>query len=150
MIRLRNPRTDDAELVRLIRSELLPISHTARPLDARLVRELPNRFRSGVTYVASLSKTSPPVAFVHCELMGEILYVDMLVTHPDHRNRMWGKRLMAQGEALGQAHGCKTARLFVDSVNDKARHFYNKLGYVTVLYHRELRCFELMKPLTSS
>lgn len=149
MIRLRNPRTDDAELIRLIRTELLPISHTARPLDAQIVRELPKRFRSGMTYVASLSKNSAPIGFVHCEIIGEVLYVDMLATNPDHRNRRWGKRLMAQGEAYGAAHQCKAARLFVDAVNDKARHFYVKLGYTIVHYHQDLRCYELIKPLTS-
>jgi ribosomal protein S18 acetylase RimI-like enzyme len=148
MIRLYEPRIDEAELVRLIRTELIPLSYTVHQHDAQTIRELPKRFRRGVTYVASLSKKSAPVAFIHFEIMGEVLYLDMMVTHPDHRNRQWGKKLIAHSEAYGLAQQCKVARLFVDQVNAKAHHLYNKLGYNTVRYHPELRCYELLKPLT--
>lgn len=148
MIRLYEPRTDEAELVRLIRTELIPLSHTVHQHDAQTIRELPKRFRRGVTYVASLSKKSAPVAFIHFEVMGEVLYLDMMVTHPEHRNRQWGRKLIAHSEAYGQAQQCKVARLFVDQVNAKAHHLYNKLGYNTVRYLPELRCYELLKPLT--
>lgn len=56
MIRIYDPRLDEAEVVRLIRTELIPLSHTVHQLDAQTIRELPKRFRRGVTYVASLSK----------------------------------------------------------------------------------------------
>lgn len=148
MIRLYEPRTDEAELVRLIRTELIPLSHTVHQHDAQTIRELPKRFRRGVTYVASLSKKSIPVAFIHFEVMGEVLYLDMMVTHPEHRNRQWGRKLIAHSEAYGLAQQCKVARLYVDQVNAKAHHLYNKLGYNTVRYHPELRCYELLKPLT--
>ncbi|MGM0880221.1 MAG: GNAT family N-acetyltransferase [Bacillota bacterium] len=148
MIRLYEPRIDEAELVRLIRTELIPLSHTVHQHDAQTIRELPKRFRRGVTYVASLSKKSAPVAFIHFEVMGEVLYLDMMVTHPEHRNRQWGRKLIAHSEAYGQAQQCKVARLFVDQVNAKAHQLYNKLGYNTVRYLPELRCYELLKPLT--
>jgi ribosomal protein S18 acetylase RimI-like enzyme len=149
MIRIYEPRLDEAEVVRLIRTELIPLSHTVHQQDAQTIRELPKRFRRGITYVASLSKKSPPISFIHFEVMGEVLYLDMMVTHPVHRNRQWGRKLMAHSEAYGQAQHCKVARLFVDKVNDKAHHFYNKLGYITVHYYPELRCYELLKPLAS-
>ncbi|MBD2867691.1 GNAT family N-acetyltransferase [Paenibacillus arenilitoris] len=148
MIRTYDPRRDEAELVRLIRTELIPLSHSVHQLDAQVVRELPRRFRSGVTYVASLSSKSPPVGFIHFEIMGDVLYLDMMVTHPDHRNRGWGKKLMACSEAYGKARLCSVARLFVDQINTKAHHLYAKLGYETVRYHPGLRCYELLKPLT--
>lgn len=150
MIRLRKPRTDDAELVRLIRKELIPLSHTVRPLDAHTIRELPMRFRRGVTYVATLSKFSPPVAFVHFEAIGDILNIHTLVTHPEHRNRQWGTKLMAHAEAYGRARHCKVVRLYVDRINPKAHHFYNKLGYHSVRYIPELHCYELHKPLAAA
>lgn len=148
MIRFYEPRYDEAEVVRLIRTELIPLSHSVHQLDAQTIRELPKRFRRGVTYVASLSKKSAPVAFIHFEVMDEVLYLDMMVTHPDHRNRQWGRKLIAQSEAYGQAHQCKVARLFVDQINAKAHQLYNKLGYENVLYHPELRCYEMLKLLT--
>ena len=147
MIRMYVPRLDEAEVVRLIRNELIPLSHTVHQHDAQTIRELPKRFRHGVTYVASLSKKSPPISFIHFEVMGEVLYLDMMVTHPDHRNRQWGRKLMAHSEAYGRTQHCKIARLFVDQVNDKAHQLYNKLGYNTVHYYPELRCYELLKPL---
>ncbi|MNZ77373.1 putative acetyltransferase [compost metagenome] len=147
MIRLYEPRYDQAELIRLIRTELIPMSHSVHQLDAQTIRELPKRFRQGITYVASLSKKSAPIAFIHFEVMGEVLYLDMMVTHTNHRNRGWGKKLMAYSEAYGQAQHCKIARLFVDEINAKAHHLYNKLGYQTVRYVPELRCYELLKPL---
>ncbi|RJE91228.1 GNAT family N-acetyltransferase [Paenibacillus sp. 1011MAR3C5] len=149
MIRARKARTDDAELVRLIRTELIPMSHTARPLDARMIRELPKRFRKGNTYVATRSKFGPPVAFVHFYVHQNQLIVDMLVTHPEHRGRHYGTALMAHAEAFGKARHCHVARLFVDRINGRAHHFYNKLGYHTVRYVPELQCYELLKPLAS-
>lgn len=148
LIRLYDPRTDQAELVRLIRTELIPLSHTVHQHDAQTIRELPKRFRRGITYVAALSKKSPPVSFLHFEVMGEVLYLDMMVTHPDHRNRQWGRKLIAHGEAYGLTQQCKIARMFVDQVNAKAHNLYNKLGYMTINYYPELRCYELVKPLT--
>lgn len=148
MIRIFNPRTDEAEIVRLIRTELIPLSHTVHQHDAQIIRELPKRFRRGVTYVAALSKKSPPVSFLHFEVMGEVLYLDMMVTHPDHRNRQWGRKLIAQSEAYGISQQCRIARMFVDQVNAKAHNLYIKLGYITVNYYPELRCYELLKPLT--
>lgn len=148
MIRARNAKTDDAEIFRLIQTELIPMSYTVHPLDAHVIRELPKRFRNGVTYVAAAGKTSLPYGFVHFEQTGEILYVDMLVIHPQHRNRDWGKRLMASCEAYGLAHHFTAARLFVDEINSKARNFYTRLGYYTIGYYPELRCYEMVKPLT--
>jgi ribosomal protein S18 acetylase RimI-like enzyme len=148
MIRIYEPRLDEAEVVRLIRKELIPLSHTVHQHDAQTIRELPKRFRRGVTFVASLSKKSPPVSFIHFEVIGEVLYLDMMVTHPDHRNRQWGRKLMAHSEAYGKTQNCKVARLFVDQVNGKAHQLYSKLGYYTVHYYPELCCYELLKPLT--
>ena len=148
MIRLRKARTDDAELVRLIRTELIPLSHTVRPLDAHIIRELPLRFRHGTTYVAALSKTSPPIAFIHFEVMGETLLIYTLATHPEHRNRQWGKKLMAHAEANGMAHQCKAVRLHVDCINTKALHFYAKLGYHIIGCIPAIQCYELHKSLT--
>ncbi|MFF2481885.1 GNAT family N-acetyltransferase [Paenibacillus sp. NPDC058071] len=147
MIRARHPRTDDAEIFNLIRKELIPLSHTAHPLDARLVRELPIRFRTGRTYVAAPGKTEKPYGFVRFEIMEPVLFIDMLVVRADQRNRDWGKKLMASSEACGLAHRCKAAKLYVDDVNGKAMRFYSRLGYKPVRYYSDLRCYEMVKPL---
>ena len=146
MIRSLKPN-DVTELVRLIRTELIPLSHTARPLDAHMIRELPNRFRSGVTYVATAARFGPPAAFIHFFADGSQLLIDMLVTKPQYRGMRLGSTLMAYAEAYGKAHHCQAARLFVDRVNTRAHRFYNKFGYSTVRFIPELQCYELLKPL---
>ncbi|MFC4776873.1 GNAT family N-acetyltransferase [Paenibacillus sp. GCM10023252] len=148
MIRSRNPRTDDDEIMRLIKRELIPLSHTIHNGDAQTIRELPKRLRRGVTYVAAGSKSSTPYGFIHFEIIGSILMFDMLVVHPDHRNRQWGRKLIAHSEAYAQSQQCSLARLFVDQINSKAMRLYARLGYQTVRYYPELRCYEMHKPLT--
>ncbi len=146
MIRARKPQ-DDSELVRLIRAELIPLSATARPLDARMLRELPHRFRWGVTYVTTRTKQGPPVAFVHFVVDGGQLWIDMLATGSAHQRLGNGSLLMAHAEAYAAARECGMARLFVDASNGKAQRFYGKLGYGVVRYLPEWQCYELAKPL---
>lgn len=146
MIRARKPQ-DDPELVRLIRTELIPMSATARPLDARMVRELPHRFRWGVTYVATRTKQGPPVAFVHFAAFGGQLMIDMLATHSAHQGLGIGSLLMAHAEAYAASRQCSMARLFVDAYNGKAQRFYRKLGYSWIRYIPEWHVYELAKPL---
>ncbi|TYP70145.1 GNAT family N-acetyltransferase [Paenibacillus methanolicus] len=147
LIRPRRPRTDDAEIIRLIRTELMPLSHTANPNDAKTIRELPKRLRQGVTFVISRKKTSMPLGFLHLYVIGDILQYDMLAIHPDHRGKHWGRLLMAHGEAYGRSKNCTLARLFVDKGNDKAHFLYQRLGFTTVRYYDFIRCYEMTKTL---
>lgn len=146
MIRIRKP-SDDSELVRLIRAELIPFSHTVRPHDAHVIRELPKRFRWGVTYVAAKSKTGPPVGFVHCSASHGVLLVDMLVTHPQHRGCGHGTSLMNYAEAYGRKHRCSVSRLFVDRSNGRAMSYYHKHGYSVLRFLPDQQCYELFKPI---
>lgn len=147
LIRLRRPRTDDAEIIHLIKTELIPLSHTAHPRDASVIRELPKRLRRGITFVASRTKTSKPRGFVHLMTAGEILLFDMLAVHPKHRGKQVGTMLMAQGEAYGRAQGCSIARLFVDDINPRASRLYARIGYETIRHYPELRLYEMTKAL---
>ncbi|QYR22843.1 GNAT family N-acetyltransferase [Paenibacillus sp. sptzw28] len=147
MIRPRNARTDDTEIIRLIRKELIPLSYTASPRDAQTIRDLSKRLRGGVTFVASRTKTSTPLGFIHLYTQGDTLLYDMLAVHPRHRGRQIGTMLMAQGEAYGLSQKCSVARLFVDQGNPRAHRLYSRLGYETIGYYPELRCYELVKNL---
>ncbi|MBB3108693.1 ribosomal protein S18 acetylase RimI-like enzyme [Paenibacillus phyllosphaerae] len=150
LIRRRRPRTDDKEIIRLIRTELMPLSHTANPKDTQTIRELPKRLREGVTFVISHKKTSMPLGFLHLYIIGDILQYDMLAVHPDHRGKQWGRLLMSHGEAYGRSNNCTAARLFVDEGNDKAHRLYRKLGFATVRYYAQIRCYEMVKRLNSA
>ncbi|MBW7458236.1 GNAT family N-acetyltransferase [Paenibacillus sepulcri] len=150
MIRRRRARTDDPEIIRLIIRELIPLSYTTSPRDAQAIRDLPKRLRDGVTFVAARTKTSTPMGFVHLYIRGETLLYDMLAVHPQHRGKQLGTQLMAQGEAYGRIHKCKTARLFVDYSNPRAMRLYTQLGYKTVRELPDYQCYEMIKSLTTS
>lgn len=149
MIRERHPRTDDAEIIRLIQSELIPISHTAHPKDSSLKRSIPQRLREGKTFVTSRHMRSKPTGFIHLIVKPQenVLLIDMLAIHRKQQGKQFGKLLMAYGEAYGASRNCRFARLFVDEGNDRAHHFYTRLGYQTFKYYSTFRCYELLKPL---
>ncbi|GGD48239.1 GNAT family N-acetyltransferase [Paenibacillus nasutitermitis] len=148
MIRPRRARTDDTEIIRLIKSELMPLSFSTSPRDAQTIRELPIRLRSGTTFVVSRTKTSTPLGFVHLYTQGGTLLYDMLAVHPQHRGKKLGTKLMAYGEAYARKQECTTARLFVDYSNNDAQRLYTRLGFRANRDFPELRCFEMVKSLT--
>jgi ribosomal protein S18 acetylase RimI-like enzyme len=147
MIRPYRTRTDNAEIIRLIRSELIPLSHTISQRDAVTVRELTERLEKGTVFVAASGKSAPPQGFIHVLVLGDALQIDMLAVHPKLRGRHLGVKLMKQGEAHGLSQKCRYVRLYVDEGNERAHRFYARLGYNTVNYHHSVRCFELNKPL---
>ncbi|GIQ66272.1 hypothetical protein PACILC2_48400 [Paenibacillus cisolokensis] len=149
MIRLRQPRSDDKEIMRLIRSELIPYSHTAQTDVALTMRELPKRLRQGVTFVAVRRRSDPLIGFLHVVVLGNVLYIDMLAVHPNHRGSGWGKRLMEYGEAYGISQQCSTARLVVDESNPGAQRFYCRIGYRVGGYDPHIRCRNMFKPLNA-
>ena len=64
MIRLWRQRTDQPEIIRLIRAELIPLSYTASPRDAQTIRELPGRLKQG-SYSCLLSQEDEHTAWIH-------------------------------------------------------------------------------------
>ncbi|CDN41799.1 MULTISPECIES: GNAT family N-acetyltransferase [unclassified Paenibacillus] len=142
-----NERKDLDGLVRLIRTELLPLSYSTETDDPTVIRSLPGRFRDGRTIVAVAGKKGEPAGFVHYQFLQGILHIDMLAVHRDCRNAGVGGSLMKQAEAAGAAEGCVLALLFVDDANDKARRFYERIGYEPVRHHESYKVTELLKPL---
>ncbi|SEN82929.1 N-acetyltransferase [Paenibacillus sp. OV219] len=147
MIRARRARIDDDEIIRLIKCELIPLSHTASPRDAQTIRELPRRLSEGVTLVSSRSKSSLPQGFIHFYTRGDRLLLDMLVVHPQHRGRQLGTSLLYNAEVHARKAGCSSATLFVDYSNPRAQRLYSRLGFQTVRAYPDLRCYEMFKRL---
>ncbi|QHW33287.1 GNAT family N-acetyltransferase [Paenibacillus rhizovicinus] len=147
MIRARRARTDDTEIIRLIKQELIPLSHTASPRDAQTIRELPKRMNDGVSLVYSRTKRSTPMGYIHYYIRDDVLLYDLLVVHPQHRGKQIGTSLMNHAEAQGRERGVKLARLFVDHGNPRAQRLYARLGFQTVRYYSDLRCYEMLKSL---
>lgn len=145
MIRYRIPGQDDSVILHLIETQLVPLSHLP-PRELENVRkEMPARFRRGVTLVAVPGRNKSPAGFVHFMLHGELLYIDMLAVAPASQRRQWGRRLMEQAERFAIARGCKRAKVMVDLGNDKGLSFYMKMGYTIVRFIEPGRCYELEK-----
>lgn len=144
MIRWKRPQ-DLNGIVRLVRTQLVPLSPWAHPRDSRLRDEIEDRLRRGNTLVAAKSRFGEPFAFLHFVVQDSSLFVDLLAVDPAQQNRHWGTQLMQRAEEYGQAHGCRTAYLYVDEGNYRGQRFYTRLGYVMTQYVKELRCFRMEK-----
>jgi len=146
VIRWKNPR-DTPGIVRLVRTQLVPLSPWHHPGDSRLYGEVVRRLREGETLVVSQGRRSQPLAFLHLIVRGTTLFIDLLAVDPAYQNRHWGTALMRRAEEYGLSKGCTGAMLYVDEDNDRAHGFYRRLGYRTVRHIKELRCYQLEKPL---
>ncbi|MBJ6360520.1 GNAT family N-acetyltransferase [Paenibacillus sp. GCM10012307] len=147
---IRSYRNSDKKAVlQLIKTELIPKSHTVHSLDGPLLRAIPRRLQEGLTLVASRTRSSAPVAFIHLMHDKEVLFVDMLVVHSRYQGRQLGRHLMELAETSGRLHGCSKAILYVDKGNEGACRFYGRLGYSTQRFIKELKCYELTKALAT-
>jgi GNAT superfamily N-acetyltransferase len=149
MIRWRQS-ADDKAIVELVRTQLVPISPWHHPRDSRLSADIDNRLRRGPTLVASRSRNSSPFAFLHMELQGATLLIDLLAVDGSYQNKHWGSELMNRAEQFGREQGCTTARVYVDESNSKGLRFYQRLGYTKVSHIKQMKVVELMKPLDQS
>lgn len=147
VIRWRQPG-DEAAIVRLVRTELVPLSTRPYMRGSKLRQEMSERLRRGETLVATRSARSDPFAFVHMEFRGTTLFIDLLAVEASEQNRRWGTVLMLEAERHGMSRGCREVRLFVDEKNTRGRRFYEKLGYSVVRHLPGAYCYELIKQAT--
>lgn len=146
MIRWRR-QGDDRAIVELVRTQLVPISPWKHPRDGRLRIEVQRRLRRGPTFVASRARKSPPFAFVHLEIHGKVLFVDLLAVDSRHQNRQWGTELMKRAEHYARKRGCEISHLFVDEGNVRGLRFYERLGYEVVSHMEAMKAYHMRKPL---
>lgn len=147
MIRYRRPKQDDAVIMQLIESQLVPLSHMNKIQLDEVRKELPRRMSRGVTLIASSTYEGNPAGFVHFMLHGDLLYIDMLAVAPESQRKRWGNMLMVQAEKFAVSRGCKRSKVMVDSGNTSGMSFYHKLAYSTVKYHTKNQCYELEKKI---
>lgn len=148
MIRYRRPKQDDAVIMHLIETQLVPLSHMNKSQLEQVRKDLPVRMNRGVTLIASPYYEGDPVGFVHFMLHGDLLYIDMLAVAPESQRKRWGNLLMAHAERFALSRGCKRSKVMVDSGNAKGMIFYQKLGYLNIKYHTKNKCHELEKWLS--
>ncbi|OZB96316.1 GNAT family N-acetyltransferase [Paenibacillus sp. XY044] len=148
MIRYRRPKQDDAVIMHLIETQLVPLSHMNKSQLEQVRKDLPGRMNRGVTLIASPYYEGDPVGFVHFMLHGDLLYIDMLAVAPESQRKRWGNLLMAHAERFALSRGCKRSKVMVDSGNANGMIFYQKLGYFNIKYHAKNQCHELEKQLS--
>lgn len=140
---------DARGIVDLVRKQLVPLSPWQHPRDERLRLEVVRRLRKGPTFVASRTRQGPPFGFVHIEIRGSVLFVDLLAVDSRHQNRRWGTELMNRAESYGRRKGCTVAYLFVDEGNARGIRFYRRLGYQSLAYVDALKAYHMRKSLVS-
>lgn len=159
MPRIRPYRSgkDTDAVLRIIRRELVPLSHNPVSREDASDRALNARLRRGRTYVADSGRGSPVEGFVHLYVRDvpqafgaavRILQIDMLAVRRESQGRSVGSALLEEAEMYGRGRRCSVAMLVVDEGNDRAHRFYNRAGYRAVRYLPDYRCYELRKSLT--
>lgn len=147
MIRYRKPGLDDPAIIRLIETELEPLSHLSPKELEQVRKELPVRLGRGVTLVASDGAEGRVYGFVHFMMHGELLFIDMLAVAPAARRKRWGASLMERAEHFARSRGCSRAKLMVDLGNYRGLSFYQRLGYGVVRMITPNQCYEMGKTL---
>lgn len=144
-------RQDTKTILKMIRSELVPLSRNPIGREALTDRALIARIRQGRTLVAA-GRGGRIEGFIHLLIRRQpnspaLLQIDMLAVNPDSRGRGIGSALLAEAEIYGRSQGCAAASLFVDEGNVRAHRFYHNAGYRTIRHWPSYRCWELHKPL---
>nr|WP_245347185.1 GNAT family N-acetyltransferase [Cohnella lubricantis] len=134
-------------IVRLVRTQLVPLSPWQHPRDGRLYDEIKERLRVGNTLVAVKNRFGEPIGFLHLIVQDSSLFIDLLAVDPNQQNRHWGTQLMQRAEEFGRAHSCRIAYLYVDEGNYRGQRFYKRIGYETTQYVKELRCYRMEKAI---
>ncbi|WP_062320666.1 GNAT family N-acetyltransferase [Paenibacillus pabuli] len=147
MIRQRNSKLDDAAIMRLIDSQLVPLSHMSEIEINKIRKEIPLRMNRGMTFVVSPEPDKEAVAFIHFLMHGELLYVDMMAVTTKEQRKRYGQTLLHRAENFAASRGCKRSKVMVDEGNAKGLQFYQKNGYITIRYIMLSRCYELEKRL---
>lgn len=147
VIRQRKSKLDDVAIMRLIDSQLVPLSHMSESEINKIRKEIPLRMNRGMTFVVSQNPDNEAVAFIHFLMHGELLYVDMMAVATKEQRKKYGQNLLLKAENFAASRGCKRSKVMVDEGNTKGLRFYQKNGYSTIRYIMLSRCYELEKTL---
>ncbi|SEB13078.1 Acetyltransferase (GNAT) family protein [Paenibacillus sp. 276b] len=147
VIRQRKSKLDDVAIMRLIDSQLVPLSHMSESEINKIRKEIPLRMNRGMTFVVSQNPDNEAVAFIHFLMHGELLYVDMMAVATKEQRKKCGQTLLLKAENFAASRGCKRSKVMVDEGNTKGLRFYQKNGYSTIRYIMLSRCYELEKTL---
>ena len=147
IIRQRSSKLDDSAIMRLIDTQLVPLSHMSEKENHKIRKEIPLRMNRGMTFVISPEPDQAAIAFIHFLMSGELLYVDMMAVSTREQRKRHGQTLLQRAESFAVSRGCKKSKVMVDEGNIKGTEFYQKNGYHILRYIMVSRCYEMEKGL---
>lgn len=147
IIRQRSSKLDDSAIMRLIDTQLVPLSHMSEKEIHKIRKEIPLRMNRGMTFVISPEPDQAAIAFIHFLMHGELLYVDMMAVSTREQRKRHGQTLLQRAESFAVSRGCKKSKVMVDEGNIKGTEFYQKNGYQVLRYIMISRCYEMEKRL---
>ncbi len=147
IIRQRSSKLDDGAIMKLIDTQLVPLSHMSEKEIHKIRKEIPLRMNRGMTFVISPEPNKAAVAFIHFLMHGELLYVDMMAVSPKEQRKRYGHTLLDKAENFARSRGCRKSKVMVDEGNTKGTQFYQKNGYQMLRYIMISRCYEMEKRL---
>ena len=146
LIRMRQPYADDAKIIALVESELLPMSPYIMTHE-EINQDVLTRLKRGRTFILSALPSSEPLGFIHVMLNGRWMYIDMLAVKSSHKRKGYGARLLLTAENYARRLGCHQSKLLVDDVNQGALLFYIRSGYHIMHHWQETHYYELLRRL---
>ncbi|WP_366289472.1 GNAT family N-acetyltransferase [Paenibacillus sp. AN1007] len=147
IIRQRSSKLDDGAIMKLIDTQLVPLSHMSEKEIHKIRKEIPLRMNRGMTFVISPEPNQAAVAFIHFLMHGELLYVDMMAVSTKEQRKRYGQTLLHKAESFAVSRGCRKSKVMVDEGNTKGFQFYQKNGYQNLRYIMMSRCYEMEKRL---
>lgn len=100
IIRQRSSKLDDGAIMKLIDTQLVPLSHMSEKEIHKIRKEIPLRMNRGMTFVISPEPNKPAVAFIHFLMHGELLYVDMMAVSSKSNESVTDRRYCMKQRTL--------------------------------------------------
>lgn len=148
MLRWRKPLQDDKRIIQIVKKELIPKANSYAKFhsDEQTATDIPLRLKHGITYVETDHKDQV-LGFVHLIFVSRITLIDLLAVDSAAQRHGIGTKLMAQAEYVARTRRCISAILLYDEGNEKARRFYERLGYRVTRHMPDLHCYVMEKRL---
>lgn len=146
LIRKRVPHLHDKMVHSLVYRRLYPFARQSTPGLRFESLHIRRRLRQGITFVAETG-FGKPVGFVHVQVRGTLLWIDLLAVDTNAEGQGLGSRLLSRADSYGIANSCREASLFVDRNNRQAQYFYQKRGFQPVSFEPKINCYMMSKPL---
>lgn len=147
MIRLRNPKVDDAIIREIIVKELVPYSANTVSADELSAKSITERLNRSTTFVFTNKKNNVVCGFINFIIKDQQVIIDMIALDARFQGLGLGGRLLRAAEKQGRKNGCVQSTLTVDDSNVKAYQFYEKHGYQITDYITHIRSYRLWKNL---